>query len=182
MDAGFSEREFQSRKAALLEECELAPQVFEDVSPRLEQFMESFVDSLARKEQVGHALTFVRGLLSDLDHRNVESIAYRFGQERLPLQWFIGVSKWDDQPLREELTRQIARDLGIPTACWSLIPRRSPSRAASRSVLRGNGADGWARWKTARWRCTWVTCRATNIRSSTRDCTCPRSGPRTKRG
>lgn len=112
MDAEFSEREFQARKAAMLEECQLAPQVFADVSPRLEQFMEPFVESLARKEQVGHALTFVRGLLSDLDHRNTESIAYRFGQQRMPLQWFVGVSKWDDQPLREELTRQIGRDLG----------------------------------------------------------------------
>ena len=126
MDAGFSEREFQARKAALLEECALASQVFEDVSPRLEQFMQPFVDSLARKEQVGHALTFVRGLLSDLDHRNVESIAYRFGQERLPLQWFIGVSKWDDQPLREELTRQIGRDLGDPDGVLVFDPSAFP--------------------------------------------------------
>jgi SRSO17 transposase len=112
MEAKFQEREFQARKAAVLTECELAPQVFEDVVPRLEQFMEPFVASLVRKEQVGHALTFVRGLVSDLDHRNTESIAYRFGQGRMPLQWFIGVSKWDDQPLREELSGQIARELG----------------------------------------------------------------------
>lgn len=126
MDAKFSEREFQARKSAILEECELGPQVFEGVSPRLEQFMEPFVDSLARREQVGHALTFVRGLLSDVDHRNVESIAYRFGQERLPLQWFIGVSKWDDQPLREELSRQIGRDLGDPDGVLVFDPSAFP--------------------------------------------------------
>ena len=91
MDADFGEREFQARKAAVLEECELGPQVFGEVLPRLEEFMQPFVDSLVRKEQVSHALTFVRGLLSDVEHRNVESIAYRFGQERMPLQWFIGV-------------------------------------------------------------------------------------------
>lgn len=112
MDADFRERDFEARRTAVLEECKLAPQVFEGVTPRLEQFMEPFVASLARKEQVGHAQTFVQGLLSDLDHRNVESIAYRFGQERMPLQNFIGTSKWGDQPLREELTRQIGRDLG----------------------------------------------------------------------
>ena len=88
--------------------------------------MEPFVDSLARKEQVGHALTFVRGLLSDLDHRNTESIAYRFGQKRLPLQWFIGVSQWDDQPLREELTRQIGRDLGDPDGVLVFDPSAFP--------------------------------------------------------
>ena len=75
MDAGFQEQEFQARKAALLAECKLAPQVFAGGLPRLEQFMEPFVESLARKEQVGHAKTFVQGLLSDLDHRNVESAA-----------------------------------------------------------------------------------------------------------
>ena len=126
MDADFQEREFQLRKAAVLKECDLAPQVFADVSPRLEQFMEPFVDNLVRKEQVGHALTFVRGLLSDLEHRNVESIAYRFGQDRMPLQWFIGVSKWDDQPLRVELTRQIARDLGDPDGVLVFDPSAFP--------------------------------------------------------
>lgn len=126
MDADFQEREFQARKAALLEECQLAPQVFEDVAPRLEQFMEPFVASLVRKEQVGHALTFVRGLLSDLDRRNVESIAYRLGQERMPLQWFVGMSKWDDQPLREELTRQIARDLADPGGVLVFDPSAFP--------------------------------------------------------
>ena len=126
MDADFQEREFQVRKAAVLKECELAPQVFADVSPRLEQFMQPFVDNLVRKEQVGHALTFVRGLLSDLEHRNVEWIAYRFGQDRMPLQWFIGVSKWDDQPLRAELTRQIACDLGDPDGVLVFDPSAFP--------------------------------------------------------
>ncbi len=126
MDAGFQEREFQARKSAVLEECELAPQVFADVSPRLEQFMQPFVDNLVRKEQVGHALTFMRGLLSDLEHRNVESIAYRFGEERMPLQWFVGVSKWDDQPLRAELVRQVARDLGDPEGVLVFDPSAFP--------------------------------------------------------
>ena len=126
MEADFGEREFQARKAAVLEECKLAPQVLADIAPRLEQFMQPFVECLARKEQVDHALTFVRGLLSDLDHRNVESIAYRFGQERMPLQWFIGVSKWDDRPLREELTRQIARDLGDPEGVLVFDPSSFP--------------------------------------------------------
>jgi SRSO17 transposase len=71
-----------------------------------------FVDNLVRKEQVEHAQTFVQGLLSDLDAKNTESIAYRFGQERMPLQWFIGVSGWDDKPLRAELVRQVGQELG----------------------------------------------------------------------
>ncbi len=93
---------FEQRKEELLDECKLAPQVFDRVMPRLERFMEPFIRTLVRREQVDHARTFVQGLLSDLKTKNVESIAYRFGQERMPLQWFVGMSDWDDEPLREE--------------------------------------------------------------------------------
>jgi SRSO17 transposase len=106
------ETEFKSRRQELLDECRMAPQIFGQVMPRLERFMEPFIETLVRKEQVDHARTFLQGLLSDLEHKNVESIAYYFGQERMPLQWFVGVSDWDDKPLREELVRQVGQTLG----------------------------------------------------------------------
>jgi SRSO17 transposase len=106
------EARFEKRKQELLEECQVAPQVFERVLPRLETFMQPFVENLVRREQREHAGTFVQGLLSDLDHKNVESIAYRFGQERMPLQWFVGTSDWDHGPLRDELVRQVGEQLG----------------------------------------------------------------------
>ena len=103
---------YETRKQELLDECSVDPQVFGEVMPRLEEFMAPFVVNLVRKEQVEHARTFVQGLLSDLKAKNTESIAYRFGQERMPLQWFIGVSRWDDKPLRAELVRQVGEELG----------------------------------------------------------------------
>ena len=105
-------KKFEDRKEELLNECELAPEVFQRVVPRLERFMTPFVDRLVRREQVEHASTFVQGLLSDLEHKNTESIAYRFGQERMPLQWFLGMSPWDDVPLRDELASQVGKQLG----------------------------------------------------------------------
>ncbi len=105
-------KEFEARKEELVDECNVAPQVFERVMPRLERFLKPFANSLVRREQVEHAGMFVRGLLSDLEHKNAESIAYRFGQERMPLQWFIGVSPWDDAPLRSELALQVGEQLG----------------------------------------------------------------------
>ena len=104
--------DFEKRRRELLDECKLAPQVFDNVMPRLEKFMEPFVERFVRSEQVSHANTFVQGLLSDLKDKNVESIAYRFGQKRMPLQWFIGVSDWDHEPLRDELVQQVADELG----------------------------------------------------------------------
>jgi len=104
--------EFEKRRRELLDECKLAPEVFDNAMPRLEKFMVPFVECFVRSEQVAHAQTFVQGLLSDLDNKNVESIAYRFGEERMPLQWFVGVSDWDHEPLRDELVQQVGQALG----------------------------------------------------------------------
>ena len=121
------------RKEELLDECVVAPLVFERVMPRLERFMKPFVDSLVRREQVEHAGVFVRGLLSDLEHKNAESIAYRFGQERMPLQWFIGVSPWDDAPLRDELVHQVGEQLGEADGVIVFDPSAFP-KSGSESV------------------------------------------------
>jgi SRSO17 transposase len=52
------------------------------------------------KKQVEHAKMLVPGLLSASERKHAESIAYLFGQERMPLQHFLGISEWDDKPLR----------------------------------------------------------------------------------
>src|SRR5262245_66459173 len=91
------------RRVQLLEECQVAPEVFEQVMPRLRAFMAHFVDTLQGQAPRAHAQTDVRGLLSDVDRKNVESIAYQFGQDRVGRQGFIG---WDDcvrAPLRHTL-------------------------------------------------------------------------------
>src|SRR2546425_8768032 len=75
-------------------------------------FMAPFVATFCRQEPSAHAHTYVRGLLSDVERKNVESIAYRFGQDRLPLQRFIGWAEWAGAPVRQELTREVAEQLG----------------------------------------------------------------------
>jgi SRSO17 transposase len=120
------EPEYEARREELLAECQVAPQIFQRVLPRLETFLQPFVQALARREQVQHAHTFVQGLLSDVDRKNVESIAYRFGQDRLPLQHFIGASPWDDQPLRDELVHQVGAALGEPDGVIVFDPSAFP--------------------------------------------------------
>ena len=100
------------RKTQLLDECQVAPEIFEQVIPRLYAFMAPFVKTFQGQRAAQHAKTSVCGLLSDVEHKNVESIAYRFGQSRLPLQGFIGWAEWDDEPLRAELISQVHRHLG----------------------------------------------------------------------
>jgi SRSO17 transposase len=100
------------RKNQLLDECQVAPEIFEQVIPRLHTFMEPFVDTFQGHALSQHAKTYVSGLLSDVERKNVESIAYHVGQNRLGLQGFIGWADWDDEPLRKELLGQVGKQLG----------------------------------------------------------------------
>ncbi|MGH7487431.1 MAG: IS701 family transposase, partial [bacterium] len=119
--------------------------MFDQVMPRLETFMEPFVESFVRKEQVEHAQSFVQGLLSDLDHKNVESIAYRLGQERLPLQWFVGVSDWDHGPLGDELVRQVGETLGEDDGVIVFDPSAFPKSGRESVGVRRQWCGRWGK-------------------------------------
>jgi SRSO17 transposase len=106
------EARYATRKPQLLAECQVAPESFEQVLPRLATFMAPFVETFCRPELAQQAHTSICGLLSEVERKNIASIASRFGQDRLPLQRFIGWAPWDDVPLRQELTRQVAEHLG----------------------------------------------------------------------
>src|SRR4029450_8125025 len=106
------EARYAFRKTQLLDECQVAPEIFEQVVPRLYPFMAPFVKTFQGQVAAQHAKIYVCGLLSDVKHKNIESIAYRFGQSRLPLQGCTGGDAWDDAPLREELRGQVKRHLG----------------------------------------------------------------------
>lgn len=118
--------QYATRKQQLLAECQVAPEIFHEVMPRLETFMRPFVRTFCRQEPVQHAHTYVYGLLSALERKNVESIAYRFGQDRLPLQRFVGWAEWDEVPLRQELRRQVAQQLGQVDGVLVLDPSAFP--------------------------------------------------------
>src|SRR5262249_46608508 len=96
----------------LLDECQIAPEIFEQVMPRLYTFMKSFVRNFQGQTAAQHAQTYVCALLSNVERKNIESIAYRFGQPRLPLQSFIGWDAWDDAPLGDELRGKVKTYLG----------------------------------------------------------------------
>src|SRR5512145_1506758 len=106
------EARYALRKSQLLDECQVAPAIFEQVIPRLYTFMKPFVKIFHGQVDEQHAKTYVYGLLSNVERKNIESIAYRFGQSRLPLQSFIGWDAWDDTPLRDELRGQVKTHLG----------------------------------------------------------------------
>jgi SRSO17 transposase len=108
------DRRFESRREEVLANCHVPPAVFNGMMERLVDFAVPFVERLVRPEQREHAQTYLQGLLSDLQRKNAEAIAYRHDEERQGLQTFIGTAPWEHQPLLEELARQVGRELGEP--------------------------------------------------------------------
>jgi SRSO17 transposase len=106
------EARYTIRKHQVLAECQVAPEIFEQGIPRLSTFMTPFVKSFQGQVAEQHATTSVCGLLSNLERKNVESIASRFGHSRLPLQAFSGWEEWDDEPWRSALRSQVEKHLG----------------------------------------------------------------------
>jgi SRSO17 transposase len=90
------------------------------------------VRRLAAAQRTGqHARTYVAGLLSELDYKNVESIAYLHDQEREPLQQFIGQSPWDHRPWLTELARQVGEQLGSPDGVLVFDPSAFPKKGTA---------------------------------------------------
>ena len=99
------ERRFRIRLGELLDDAEVRPSLLNGVLPRLEAFLQPFVQVLCSQEQRTNARHYVEGLLSDLDSRT-ESIAYLHDRERQGCRVHRS-SGWDHRPLVTELARQI---------------------------------------------------------------------------
>jgi len=122
------ERRFEVRRNELMAECEVSPAVFDGVEQRLREFVQPFAVAMCRQEQGEHAQTYVAGLLSNLERKSVESIAYRHDQDRRALQNFVGSSPWDHEPLLDELVCQVANRLGEPDGVLVLDPSGFPKK------------------------------------------------------
>jgi len=106
------ERRFEVRKQEILKEADIKPEVVNGMLKRLEQFAQPFIASFGRREPKENAQMYICGLLSDLERKNVESIAYRYDRPREALQKFIGQAPWDYQPLQQELAKQVGIEIG----------------------------------------------------------------------
>src|SRR3954465_15014737 len=122
------ERRFRVRLDELLDDAQVHPGLLRGVLPRLAAFLQPFVAVLRTPEQQTNAQHYVQGLLSDLDSKDVESIAYLHDRERQGLQKFIGQAEWDSRPLLTELTRQVGIELGEPDAVLVFDPSAFPKK------------------------------------------------------
>jgi SRSO17 transposase len=103
---------FEIRKQELLAEAEVGPDLSRGMMERLEKFIRPYGEALATDERQRHAQEYVTGLLSHLESKTGESIAYLHAQDRQPIQKFIGQVAWDHQPLLKILAGQVAEQIG----------------------------------------------------------------------
>jgi SRSO17 transposase len=122
------ERRFHIRLDELLEDAELPPRLLQGALPRLETFLKPYVEELCSPEQRTNAQHYVHGLLSDLESKDAESIAYLHDRERQGLQKFIGQCPWDHHPLLTVLTQQVAAELGEPDGVLVFDPSAFPKK------------------------------------------------------
>jgi hypothetical protein len=92
------EARYAWRKSPVLDACQIAPEIFEQVMPRLSTFLQPFGRIFQGQAADPQANTSVYSLLSHVERKNIASLASRCGQSRLPLQSCIGWEAWDETP------------------------------------------------------------------------------------
>ncbi len=106
------DRRFAVRYEELMAEAEVKPEALAGVLERLREFVRPFAATLLYPVQREHTEEYVTGLVSNVERKNIEAIAYLHEQDRQPLQKFIGQKDWDHQPMIAELACQIGTALG----------------------------------------------------------------------
>jgi SRSO17 transposase len=108
------DRRFGTRLKEMLAQAEVSPELIDGLLNRLETFVLPFSASLPGREQHRHTVEYVTGLLSKLERKTGEGIAYLHDQERQGIQKFIGHVPWDHSPLLNTLATQVGKELGEP--------------------------------------------------------------------
>jgi len=115
-------------KDSVLEGCLVTPEVYNGILERFEIFVAPFIEHLRQRVQRRKALDYMKGLMSDTERKNVESIAYFNGYDRQRLQFFIGQVEWDDEIILDKLTKRVAGEIGTKNGVLILDPTSFPKK------------------------------------------------------
>jgi hypothetical protein len=76
------ERRYALGLEEMLAQAEVSPELMKGLMARLESFVEPYAEALYEPEQRRHVTEYMAGLLSGLERKTGEGIAYLHGQER----------------------------------------------------------------------------------------------------
>jgi SRSO17 transposase len=122
------ERRYEARLQEMLAQAEVPVDLVNSLIERVTDFAEPYARSLSEAEQRQHTVEYLKGLLSKLDHKTGEGIAYLHDQERQGIQKFIGHVPWDHQPLLTTLAKQVATDLSEADGVIVFDPSSFPKK------------------------------------------------------
>jgi SRSO17 transposase len=113
---------------SVLEGCLVTPEAYQGILERFEHFVIPFIQHLHKRVQQQKAIDYMKGLMSDVERKNVESIAYYHGTDRQPFQKFIGQVAWDDEVILDKLVKQVSREIGTSNGILVLDPTSFPKK------------------------------------------------------
>ncbi len=116
---------------ALLQDAQLSAASVRSCAEHLEAFLARYLPRFHRAEQRQHARTLLRGKLTGLQRKTTEPIATQAGQERRPLQLFVGDGGWDDAAVLGELRQHVREELADPEAVFVLDPSSFPKQGTA---------------------------------------------------
>ena len=122
------DRRFEQRFDEMMGQTEVFPELLQGLPPRVTLFLEPFLRSLAGLEQKQRAVECTTGLMSGLEHKTGEGIAYMYDQDRQGFEKFIGQLPWDHQPLLRTLAVDVGKDLGEPDGVIVFDPSAFPKK------------------------------------------------------
>ena len=114
----------------LAQSLDVSPGEIERLGQELYEFSKQFDDCFKREEQRVIALTYLKGISSDLEAKSAEPIALRYLGEKAvrSTQHFLTAGIWDDGALlrkhQEGLAGMISEDDGIFTIDSSEVPKK----------------------------------------------------------
>ena len=87
------------------------------LKPELDVFLDRYLPRFGRRENQGHAVRFLQGLLGTAERRNVENIAEAVaGGVVRTMQTFVATACWDEAEVLGELQTHVGDVLGEPEA------------------------------------------------------------------
>ncbi len=92
--------------------CNLTDREIAEFIPEMIAYMKEFAAGFRRREQLEWSTSYLQGLLSKASRKNVERIALELGEKVRSMQYFIGQSSWEREPVIAIHQRLVGETLG----------------------------------------------------------------------
>ena len=131
---------------------------FERVYGAFQDFHAYFAARFGRRETRDHSRHYLQALLVQSgERRNAENLSETVPASARAMQRFLTESPWDDDAVIGRLQEYLEPRLGHPEVVWVVDGSDFPKQGVKQWEWHGSTAAGWARWPTARPKCSWPT-------------------------